>query len=80
VTKLLIALLGDVYAGESARSRDYATALLSAADIRAFTAGKTVVGVFEPLDNHTRFVFSDSSSLLVVTSGPVAYYAEPRTS
>lgn len=50
----------------------------TASDIRVFVAGRTITHVVEPLDDHVRFVFTDGSSLLVVTAGrEVGYYAEP---
>lgn len=66
--------------------------LNGAREIAAFCEGKTVVGVAEPLDNHTRFRFADDSALLVVyypgrvysehseDEAYVAYYGEPAAS
>lgn len=58
------------------------TLLADARAVARFCEGKTVAGVYEPLDNHTRFRFTDESALLVVFyQGPrwatVQYYAEP---
>lgn len=52
------------------------TKLSTARQIHEFAAGKTVARVAEPLDSHTRFVFTDGSALLVIPTGP-AFYTEP---
>lgn len=77
MTKLLAALTDGVEAQPRDKTRFISIRLATAADVRKFSVGKTVESVVEPLDDHTRFVFSDGSALLVVTAGPVGYYAEP---